>query len=103
MTEITGREPKHWHGSDGKHRMPDMRRFAGYSKNFWDSDERAYVAHLEAHEGSRDRPVPEPGDSAQIKSLFQMINVSEKAAKNARLLIIALRQAEASVDKESTS
>jgi hypothetical protein len=74
--------------------MPDLRKIS-YPRHFWDADERAYVAHLEAHETLKTAPglQPEPGDNEYIRSLFDIIRTSELAAKNARLLILALRRA----------
>jgi hypothetical protein len=91
MTNITGTEPRHWHDG-GKHRMPDLRKIS-YPEKFWDSDERAYIAHLREHETNAKFPKPTPEDSETVKNLFKMIALSERTAHNAREMIIALRRA----------
>lgn len=107
MSEITGREPKHWHDENGNHRMPDPRTFAapepirgtgqmsaGVSKAtvcHGDPDLAAYWDHLDEH----DRGVPErrSSDSPAIRALFDQLENGERAVETARDLIKTLRRA----------
>ena len=93
MSKITGSEPKHWHGTDDKHRMPDLRRLDGYQERFWNPDERAYVAHLREHESLDTTPKPRPDDNDAVRTLFESIKLAERTSHNAKELIIALRRA----------
>lgn len=92
MSDITGTEPRHWHNTNGTHRMPDLRKIV-YPEKFWDKDERAYIEHLREHETLAKFPKPLPEDSDTIKNLFESIRLAERTAHNARELIIALRRA----------
>lgn len=87
MSTLTGGEGRHWHDSKDRHRMPDPRNFAGYSRQWWDADERRYVAHLEAHEAEARVPKPRPEDSDEIKTLFEVISNAEQSIETARALI----------------
>lgn len=68
MSSLTGQEPAHWHNGDGTHNMTDPREIRGWHPSLWDQDERAYVAHLETHEG----PAPLPGDSPIVLSIIAL-------------------------------
>lgn len=87
MSTLDGREPRHWHDSKGRHRMPDPRNFAGYARQWWDADERGYVGHLEAHEVETRVPKPRPEDSDEIKALFEVISTAEQSIETSRALI----------------
>jgi hypothetical protein len=89
MTEITGREPKHWHDRHGRHRMPDPRP---YGLRGEDADTRAYALHLRAHEEVAECPDRLPGDPETITALFDLIDARFAEIRKMRQLITALRQ-----------
>lgn len=93
MSRITGTERRHWHDAEGRHRMPDPRKFndGQYPERFWDSDERAYVEHLKAHELRTHVPQPEDSDSDTIKALFGSIELHQQIIETTRALIVHLR------------
>jgi len=91
MTVIDGSEKRWWHDDEGRHRMPDLRS-TDYPRKFWDSDERAYHAHLDRHDELDLIPKPEEDDSETIKTLFEMINTAETSILTARSLINMLRE-----------
>jgi hypothetical protein len=92
MTIITGREPKHWHDKDGRHRMPDPRQFKELHRRNWSPDEKRYADHLTEHEQAQDCPDRLPGDPEVIVSLFDLIDSRFAEVRKMRLLILALRQ-----------
>lgn len=90
MTEITGREPRHWHDrTTHQHRMPDPRP---YGLRGVDPDTKAYAAHLAEHEASTECPDRMPGDHESVTALFDLIDSRFEEIKKMRLIIIALRQ-----------
>lgn len=94
MSKLPGHHnPAHWHDARGGHRMPDPRLFgAGYPKPHWDSDDRAYVRHLERHEELAENPEPMDGDPREVSMLFEHIRTLEATIAKEKLLITALRQ-----------
>lgn len=91
MSKITGSEPAHWHKEDGKHRMTDPRTIPGWPIQYMDNDERAYLAHLEAHESAASNPQRRQDDPAVISSLFDLIEANEGQNEKMRALIAAYR------------
>lgn len=94
MTTIIGNEPHHWHDADGKHRMPDPRALDGYPRRWWDMDERAYVTHLETHEGEHTDPQRMSADSNRIKSLFDLADAKLREVEAIKGLIVEYRLAD---------
>ena len=94
MSKLSLTDPGHWHDPDGSHRMKDPRDLPGYAPQYWDRDERLYVAHLAAHEDAVASPVPMIGDSHEIRQLFALLRTREKEVKLIKQLIAALRQSE---------
>lgn len=90
MTRLSSNEPRHWHDSRGRHRMPDPRAVE-ISACYRDKDERAYLLHLEEHEALAEVPEPQAGDSPAINALFEHIASLEQTIRKERQLIIALR------------
>lgn len=107
MSKITGREPRHWHDENGRHRMPDPRELAkpqpiaGTTQMsnpvpkaticHGDPDLAQYWDHLDEH----DREVPErrDDDSDAVKALFGQVENGERTIATARELIKTLREA----------
>lgn len=102
MSRIEGHaNPPHWHDARGGHRMPDPRSFgAGYPKPHWDSDDRAYVKHLERHAELAEHPEPMKGDPQAVTALFEHIAALEKIITKEKKLIIALRQKAAQAQEQ---
>jgi len=99
MTAITGKEPKHWHDENGRHRMPDPRQSFGdkwkvATGDYTDADERAYVRHLIEHEPGA-VAVRLPGDSDQITQMFNFIDNCEKQIAVLHKLITTIRERDA--------
>lgn len=95
MTRITGTEPKHWHGisDDGvHHRLKDPRTYRGYPRRQWTEDERAYVAHLEAHEQGHLSVDPLSSDPELVRACLAHIASEEIRLAQLRALTLALRQ-----------
>lgn len=90
MTRLSGSEPRHWHDSRGRHRMPDPRAVE-VAACYRDRDERAYLTHLEEHEALAEVPEPQPDDGPAVVSLFEHIESLEQIIRKERQLIIALR------------
>jgi hypothetical protein len=82
--------------------MTDPRTISGWTEQMRDADERAYVAHLEAHEPET-VPERQPGDSIQISTLFDMIAAREDEISTMRQLINALRKQKAQQNSEDTT
>lgn len=99
MSRLTGNEPRHWHDSRGRHRMPDPRALE-IKACYRDGDERAYRAHLEEHEALAEVPEPQPDDGPAIVSLFEHIQVLEQTIRKERQLIITLRLKAAKTPEE---
>jgi hypothetical protein len=91
VSRLTQHEAGHWHDAKGHHRMPDPRTFKGYPERFWDSDEREYVIHLQAHEAEDAVPKPRPDDDDTIKALFANIENAENTIVTSRAIIRDLR------------
>lgn len=92
VTAITENEPKHWHDANGKHRMMDPRRsIDSYPERWWDADERAYVTHLQTHEGEHTDPQRKEGDSPTVQGLFDLLEARERECTTIRELISATR------------
>lgn len=90
MTEITFREPKHWHDrTTHRHLMPDPRP---YGLRGQDADTKAYAAHLAAHEAAFEVPDRMRGDTEAVTTLFDLIDSRFAEVRKMRQLIIALRQ-----------
>jgi hypothetical protein len=96
-----GKHPRHWHKSDQgrppgtwKHRMKDPRTIEGWKPEFWDEDERAYVAHLREHEARQADPQRAPDDDEVITALFDKIETDERVIAKQKAMIVALRQQE---------
>lgn len=99
MTRLSGNEPRHWHDSRGRHRMPDPRALE-IAACYRARDERAYLAHLEEHETLAEVPEPQPDDGPAVVSLFEHIQVLEQTIRKEHQLIIALRQKAAQAPEE---
>lgn len=91
MSRITGKEPRHWHGPRGEHRMVDPRKLE-LKRCYLDPDQRRYIEHLEAHEEQARDPQPRPDDGPAVRALFEHIECLETTVAKEKLLIIALRQ-----------
>lgn len=91
MSGIIANEPAHWHDAAGKHNMKDPRTIEGWPRNWWDSDERAYVTHLETHEGERTDPKPREADSPLVRDLFELLEAHRREDQSIRELIVAHR------------
>lgn len=94
MSLITGNEPKHWHDENGKHCMPDPRKF-GSPKHITchgDADMAAYWDHLEAHDMLIEFPQRRADDSDAVKALFDKMENAEDVMRTAAKLIAALRE-----------
>jgi len=96
VSSITGKEPAHWHDAEGRHRMPDPRMTEFYPERWWDSDERAYVTHLQTHEGEKTDPKPRSADSPLVRDLFELLQAKLSECESIRALIVAHRELEAS-------
>jgi hypothetical protein len=101
MSAITGTEPAHWHDPDGRHRMKDPRTISGWdwnhtSGNWSDPDERAYVAHLIAHETTRpekamDPVTVRPDDDEATQAVIAAIGTTQKVLSTYHEMLAALR------------
>lgn len=91
MSQLTGKEPFHWHDESGKHRMTDPRNIQGWYPKHMDTDEREYLAHLEAHESAERNPQRQEDDPAVISALFDLIEANEGQNTKMRALIAAYR------------
>lgn len=94
MSQITGREPAHWHDEHGNHRMNDPRRAFGdkwsdTSGDWTSADERSYVRHLIEHE---ERTDPLPDDPEVVRAILAHIAVMEQAIETSRKLVGELRK-----------
>lgn len=87
MTQLTGKEPEHWHDDNGRHRMTDPRTMPGWSAHM-DADEKAFLAHLKAHE-TVERSA---NDSPAVSALFDMVDNAEATIEKARSLIMLHRR-----------
>lgn len=92
MTRLTGAEPKHWHDAGGQHRMTDP-RILNVHERYWTTDERAYVAHLVAHEADVSDPQPQPDDTAAVTAMFALLRSREAEVRTVKELIITMRKA----------
>lgn len=92
MTIVTGHEPWHWHDVNGIHRMTDPRTIEGYSPAFYDADERAYVTHLETHEGELSDPQRSAYDSPALVTLFELLEARQKEVETIKELIASRRE-----------
>lgn len=92
MSRLTGREPKHWHDAQGRHRMTDPRALDWWQLRFADADEKRYVEHLEAHEDEALNPEPRPDDTPKVQALFEHIESLEAMIRVERSMITALRK-----------
>jgi hypothetical protein len=101
MSAITGTEPAHWHDPDGRHRMKDPRTIPGWnwdntSGNWSDPDERAYVAHLIAHETlppekAMDPVAVRPDDDEATQAVIAAIGATQKVLSTYHEMLAALR------------
>jgi hypothetical protein len=111
---ITGKEPKHWHDQDGRHRMPDPRRLAvpqpvmrngkftgemslpPHKRDIChgDPDLKAYWDHLDEHDRLGHKPERQENDPPHLSSLFDKLESVEQQMKTLRELINVYRQAE---------
>lgn len=95
VTAVTGKEPQHWHDADGRHRMADPRTTSDVPERWWDMDERAYVTHLQTHEGEKRDPVRNSEDSRVVRSLFDLLEARCEEIEKIRELITAHRELQA--------
>src|SRR5690606_5468044 len=94
MSQITGREPAHWHDEHGNHRMPDARKYYGDqwsnpSGDWTSADERNYIRHLIRHEDGTD---PLPDDPEAVRAILSHIDVMEQTIQTSRELVRELRK-----------
>lgn len=92
MTLLTGTEPSHWHGADGRHKPADPRIYRGYRRRRWTPEERAYVQHLEAHEHGDHSLTPLESDHALVRTCLDYIANEEQQLTRLRELVLALRR-----------
>lgn len=85
-------EPEHWHDADtGMHCMADPRTIPGWFPAMWDANERAYAAHLVAHESELKRPQRREDDPLVIQNFFTLIESNEAQNEKLCALIVAFR------------
>lgn len=92
VSKLTGHEPQWWHStSDGSHNMKDPRSIQGWYPKHMSSDERAFLAHLEAHEAAVADPQRAENDPAVISAFFDLIEANERTNEKLRALVTAYR------------
>lgn len=95
MTQLTGHEPVHWHtvtdNGTVRHNRTDPRTIPDYKPAHWDADERAFVAHLEAHEDAANSVEPLPDDHDLVRGALAYIASKQRELSTLRDIVLTLR------------